>query len=241
MYNELINELPCSEQIRIMRNWFYDHFVNPIGVCPVDNYGYIFLEGGPYNAKAVLIEKYRGISIEVICKLVKELEKVSKEWEGKSDYMIDFSGDEIREIDAVEIPPIENLINNIAYLRNILDTKIDNELQNVIYNMIFVNCISILEAFLLEKSINNEEIKELKEIIWYSNKKFKKKNLNNIKEKFRINIDFLHKAVKVRDIIIHRCGSEKGEKVLVYDYNLQFLLNEIENVINSVEQDLIST
>ncbi len=85
--NEL-KELSVEEQIEVMRYWFKKHYENPVDRTPYESKegGYIYISGGPYDAREELSEEFQGMASQVaINKLVEELEEESMEWAGVPD------------------------------------------------------------------------------------------------------------------------------------------------------------
>jgi hypothetical protein len=260
------SDLSDEEQINKMREWFNANYVNPKDACIKDDYGFIFLNGGPYNAKNILAEIFSDIVEKgIIDNLTKELQKETCEWEKRHTYE-----------DTVEVfteYPIERLINNIRYLSKIIDTEIDETIQRTVFNMIHGHCISALEAFLQEEFLrqilsNEDNLKSF----YAKNKDFEKEKFSlseffsilpkekateylnsliwhklcKVKELYKctldINfpqIDFLVQMVKLRHDIVHRCGRYKdGKKVEITKLHLLKLFDEVIRLATFINDKL---
>jgi hypothetical protein len=85
-------------QKEVMREWFFQHFEDPVESCPHESSegGFQYIWGGPFDAKEVLWNEFGGdVSEEVIDDLVSQLEEQCLEWSGVptgpdfDDYLID--------------------------------------------------------------------------------------------------------------------------------------------------------
>src|SRR5258707_9388297 len=86
-----LHEADREIQIEAMRNWFGEHFEDPINL-PYNGRegGYQFIHGGPYEPRSELQDKLGGIvSEDALEELADELEDIAFEWSGRSDRDLD--------------------------------------------------------------------------------------------------------------------------------------------------------
>jgi hypothetical protein len=255
--------LSDEEQINEMRDWFNTKYANPENYCEKDDNGFIFLNGGPYNAKNVLAEIFSNIVEEgVIDNLTKELQKETCEWEKQNTYE--------DAVEAFSEYPIEKLTININYLSKILNTEIDKTIQRTVFYMIHSHCISALEAFLQEEFLrlilsNEDYLKSF----YAKNKDFEKEKfslsdffsilptekakeyLNNliwhklgkVQKLYELldikfpQIEFLFQMVDLRHDIVHRCGRKKdGKKIEITKLHLLKLFDTITELAKDINE-----
>jgi hypothetical protein len=142
-----IKKLDKDDQIQIMKNWFLSNYQNPDGEVPYDREegDYVYIYGGPYDAREELNDQFCDyVEESIIEELVEELENDCYEWSGIDfDFNTEFS-------EFPEIDPFENLKHSIDILRKLQKTNYEENVKETFLNMITVNCITILEAFLSE-------------------------------------------------------------------------------------------
>jgi hypothetical protein len=142
-----IKKLEKDDQIQIMKNWFLSNYQNPDGEIPYDKEegGYVYIYGGPYDAREELNDQFGDyVDGSLIEELVAELENDCYEWSGiYFDFNTEFS-------EVSEINPVENLKHSIDILRKLKKINCEKSAKETFLNMITVNCITILEAFLSE-------------------------------------------------------------------------------------------
>jgi hypothetical protein len=142
-----IKKLEKDDQIQIMKNWFLSNYQNPEGEIPYDKEegDYVYIYGGPYDAREELNDQFADyVDESIIEELVEELENDCYEWSGIDfDFNTEFA--EISEVD-----PFENLKHSIEILRKLQKENYEKNVKEIFLNMIAVNCITILEAFLSE-------------------------------------------------------------------------------------------
>jgi hypothetical protein len=142
-----IKKLEKDDQIQIMKNWFLSNYQNTDGEIPYDKEDgdYVYIYGGPYDAREELNDQFGDyVDGSIIEELVEELENDCYEWSG-----IDFDFDtEFAESSEVDL--LENLKHSIEILRKLRKTNCEESAKETFLNMITVNCITILEAFLSE-------------------------------------------------------------------------------------------
>jgi hypothetical protein len=142
-----IKKLKKDAQIQIMKNWFLSNYQNPEGEIPYDKEegDYVYIYGGPYDAREELNDQFGDyVDESIIEELVEELENDCYEWSGIDfDFNTEFA--EVSEVD-----PLENLRHSIEILKKLQKTNYEESTKETFLNMITVNCITILEAFLSE-------------------------------------------------------------------------------------------
>ena len=109
----------------------------------------MYIHGGPYNAEDVLISEFMGIvADDEISRLSEELEGECSEWSGISkpedydDYLLDFIG---TSEDA-----FANLEASMLNLKELFLMNHNPQLEQTLYQMLYVNAITSMEAFLSE-------------------------------------------------------------------------------------------
>jgi hypothetical protein len=171
-----------EKQIEIMREWFHENFENPVEECPFDSRegGYIYVWGGPYNAKEELeMEFGEYVNEEIIDTLVDELESECNEWSAYSynQHFEEDYEDEYLSQKSQEKTPFERFENNLKTLKQLALIEVDDENKKTMLYMIYTHTITCLEAFLSEYFIekvlsddtylksffkNNQDFKEKK-------------------------------------------------------------------------------
>jgi len=149
-----IKDFDQESQKRIMRSWFFENYENPAEHTPFESKegGYIYIWGGPYDAREELEDVFLGhVSEEAIDELVTELESECYEWSGKisSEGYDDYFYSVI--YDNYEFT--ETLKNNLNIIKGLLRIDFPHDLEQHMYNMLFVNVITILETFLSDAFI----------------------------------------------------------------------------------------
>jgi len=150
-----LNKLPKEEQIGLMKQWFFENYQNPVDECPYDSSegGYIYIWGGPYDAKEELMNEFGNtIDEAIIDDLVSELENTALEWSG-------ISTPELEPIDYLEIfktvkNPLENLKVEIKKLQDIISMNVESNNERTLYMMSYAHGVTALETFLSDYFAN---------------------------------------------------------------------------------------
>ena len=135
-------------RIRVMKEWFYAHFANPVDGTPYNSAegGYIYIWGGPYEPGEELANEFEGkVPDEDIEDLADELRDISWEWTGHPEFGDDF------DFDVGAVTPLqtyETAFNKIRQL--LLNKKISAEDKEVMSQLLYANVIAALEAFLAD-------------------------------------------------------------------------------------------
>lgn len=220
-------------QVEVMRDWFTSKYEDPAQHTPYESKegGYIYIWGGPYDAREEIEEEFAGIvSEDAIDELVSELEALSHEWTGKpsSDSYDDYFYDVISANTEFHGTLTENL-NNI---RKLFNNDIPDELSNLLNMMLFVNVITALETFLSDAFIGtvigNEQLM----------KKFVSSNSDFSARKFTLNeifdrMDHLEKEVRnyLLDLIWHNLP--KIRTIYENTFELDFP-SDIKNIYQAI-------
>jgi hypothetical protein len=176
-----IKNYTAEEQMKIMREWFHENFEDPVEECPYDSRegGYIYIWGGPYDAREELEMEFCGLVNEkIIDTLVDELESKCNEWSAYSyNQHFEDSEDEYMLQKSQDKTSFERFNNNLTTLRQLALIEVDDENKKTMLYMIYTHTITCLEAFLSEYFIekvlrddtylksffkNNQEFKERK-------------------------------------------------------------------------------
>ena len=131
-------------QKEIMEEWFRKNFEDPANETPYMDGEYFFMHGGPYDAESVLRDEFENIVPgEVIDDFIKGLAGECWEWAPAPKgifYEQGFSG-----------LPLENFAESIENIKTLLSTEIYNvrqEAHRLFYNILYVNVITAVEAYL---------------------------------------------------------------------------------------------
>lgn len=156
---QALSDEPKETQIKIMREWFYENFEDPVVRTPYESSdgGYQWIWGGPYDANEELTRKFTGtVPDSYIKELVEELAQICVEWsptEGPGDY--DY---EDLNIDIEAILSLTDYIgafsSSISDIERLLETRVDIIVQDCFYRLLFVNVITVLETYLSDTFIN---------------------------------------------------------------------------------------
>lgn len=151
---ELISE-DRESQLKMMRDWFFKHFEDPAERTPYESRegGYIWIWGGPYDAREELESDFSGIvPDDVIDELAEELSRNCWEWAptpSREDYD-DFLVEDIALITEYH----SNFTSAILDNESLLKTKVEHSVANCFYRLLFVNVITALETYLSDAFIN---------------------------------------------------------------------------------------
>lgn len=146
----------------IMREWFFENYQDPVHECPYDGKegGYQYIHGGPYLAADLLYAEFNSaVDEKVILALAEELDGLCHEWSGMSQpdiedfYMLD--------VISPNVKPAESLKLSIEDLKEMLTVTLDDKHQQKLYQMVYVNLITVLETYLAEFFITKIEHDEL--------------------------------------------------------------------------------
>lgn len=145
-----LQKLKKDTQIEIMREWFFENYEDPNNRTPYESAegGYIYIWGGPYDAREELEGEFGGYAKdEAIEELESELHDICWEWtkaESPDDYD-DF--DEIRDSE-----PLEILRSNISKVKRLIKSRsrLKADIQAINQMMVFGQLITFMETFLCD-------------------------------------------------------------------------------------------
>lgn len=144
-----------EEQVRIMEAWFRHRYEDPAHRTPYESAegGYIWVNGGPYDAREQLEEQFQGIvPDEVIEELLDKLHGECVDWApvpGPDDYDIDLY-EAVRENDKASA----TLEDALSAISSLLALSIAGPEVNVHRRLLFANVIATAETFLSDSFIN---------------------------------------------------------------------------------------
>jgi hypothetical protein len=130
-----------------MKEWFFAHYTNPLDNSPYND-GYVFIWGGPYDARRILNQEYEGtVPDEVIEELADELDEITVDWTGNPDEqtMDDYEFD--ASSSTVHRQTFDAAILTVELL---LATEMSPLLQQAFLRLLFANTITALETYLFD-------------------------------------------------------------------------------------------
>ncbi len=143
-------EVDPEKQKERMRQWFLDHYTNPIENTPYESAegGYIYIWGGPYDPQEKLNEQFAGeVPDEVIEELAAELSDITHEWTGNPDEQ---AVDEY-EFDASDVVVHRETFHvAIANVKLLLVTECEAEIMQPFLRLLYANVITALETYLFD-------------------------------------------------------------------------------------------
>ncbi len=143
-------------QIEAMRSWFFENYQDPVEETPYDSSegGYIYIYGGPYDAKQVLEDRFAGmVPDDVIDKLADDLGNQSWEWErrpGPGDY-----DDYILNTIAPPSEHITSFRSNIENIRKLVKTKVEPNQQQFFLRILFASVITAMETYFSDRFVSS--------------------------------------------------------------------------------------
>ena len=144
-----VRESDRDTQLDVMETWFRQRFEDPAERTPYESAegGYIWIHGGPYDAREELEPEFSGIvPDELINELADDLERECWQWAptpSPEDY------DEYLVQDISRITEYyHNFSGAILDLEKLIQTKVDESVSSVFHRMLFVNVITALETYL---------------------------------------------------------------------------------------------
>lgn len=141
-------------QLEAMEAWFRDNFEDPAEETPFVSQegGYIWVNGGPYDAMDELVAEFSGIVPDsIIEELANQLEGECPEWapvRKESDY--DKLLDDIARISDY----YHNFSGAISNIEKLLDTKVADSVSHYLLRLLYVNVITALETYLSDAFIS---------------------------------------------------------------------------------------
>lgn len=155
MSEEALRDADRETQLEVMESWFRERFEDPAEHTPYESAegGYIWIWGGPFDAREELEEEFSGIvPDDVIDELVEKLEGECYQWapipspDDYDNYLVDY----IARITEY----CQNFAGAILDIEKLLETQVDPSVSTVFHRMLFVNAITALETYLSDAFIN---------------------------------------------------------------------------------------
>jgi len=173
---ELLALAPPEIQKAVMRQWFFEHYEDPIESTPYDSEegGYLYIWGGPYNAREELDSEFFGtVPHEVVEELAEELEAIAWEWSGIPER--DPSDDYLVSAIQANIDPRKTADADLATIGSLLTLETSSELELPMCRLLYVNVITCLEVYLCDTFMNRVLTDdELKKRLVHKSPEFKK-------------------------------------------------------------------
>lgn len=150
--NAWIKEADYDEKIAVMLHWFSSRYQDPACDTPWvgSEGGYIFIHGGPYDARDSLHDRFGGrIQDELIEDAAQKIEEC-----GITEWAPIHSEPDYEDIFEIEIPnrdlPLEQFQQRQQDLCNLLAYPTESHLQELQFELVFSSIIAALEAYLSE-------------------------------------------------------------------------------------------
>lgn len=209
-------------QLAVMKEWFFHFFENPAENTPYETKegGYIYLWGGPYDAKEELQAEFSEIvSKDVVEELIEELESESPDWAAKPKE--ELYDDYYYGVISSNTEFHDTLSDSLTYIKKLLNSGISEELVNPLNMMLYVNIVTSIETFLSDAFIstvigNNQLMRKFVESNTdFSDRKFP---LNEIYNR----MDNIEKKIRnyLLDLIWHNLA--KIEKIYKHTLDVDF-------------------
>lgn len=144
-----------ESQLDIMEGWFRENFEDPVERTPYESAegGYIWIWGGPYDAREELEGEFADIVPEdIIDELVVKLEAECYEW-APTPSTEDYDNSLIEDLAGIT-EFYHNFAGAILDIEALLKTKVDDSVSPTFYRLLFVNVITAMETYLSDAFIN---------------------------------------------------------------------------------------
>lgn len=144
-------------QKEVVKAWFLTNYENPAEHTPYESAegGFIYIWGGPYNAKQEILEEfYEIIEEELIEEIAEELEEQEGcyDWSGtiSSDDFDDYLFETIEENTEFHSTFQQSATNTLA----LLELEVDKPLEQSLLKLLYVNVITAIETYLSDALMN---------------------------------------------------------------------------------------
>jgi len=149
-----LSALDPEQQKRIVKHWFLERYENPAENTPYESAegGYIYIWGGPHDTDEVLQSEFHEIiSEDFLRQIGGELEEEcgTDEWAsipGREDFDLD--------LDYVVSDFYPRFETSVEVVRRLLREKINENEQAAFFALLYVNAITLLEAYLSDVFIS---------------------------------------------------------------------------------------
>lgn len=150
-----LREAQPDVQHDVMEAWFRDRFEDPANRTPYESAegGYIWIWGGPYDAREELESEFSGfVPDEIIGELIDELEGECYEWAPtpRTEDYDEYVAEDIAEISEYR----RNFSFAIEDIQRLLKTEVDPTSAQCLWRLLYVNVITALETYLSDAFIN---------------------------------------------------------------------------------------
>jgi hypothetical protein len=150
--SEDIKKLSPDEQKEVAKAWFHQHYEDPAENTPYETAegGYIYIWGGPHDAREVLWSEFGGLIPEGVLELAAdelESERDITEWAsipGPEDFDLGYLASEF-------YPRFQTSVQTV---RRLLTQEIDEADKPSFFALLYANAITILEAYLSDVFIS---------------------------------------------------------------------------------------
>jgi len=154
MSEEALRDADRDTQLELIESWFRERYEDPAERTPYESSeGYIWIWGGPYDAREELQEEFSGIvPDDVIDEIVEKLEGECYQWVptlNQDDYD-NYLVDSIARITEY----YHNFEGAILNIEKLLETQVNSSVLTAFHRMLFVNAITALETYLSDAFIN---------------------------------------------------------------------------------------
>jgi len=144
-------------QKKIMKEWFLSNYENPVDHTPYESAkgGYIYIWGGPYDAKEELFSEFGEIiPEETIDEVAEELE----EQEGCTDWSGQINADDfddyLLETIAENTEFYTTFKQAITNTKALLECEVDETLEQSLLRLLYANVITVIETYLSDAFMN---------------------------------------------------------------------------------------
>lgn len=144
----VLSQLDREEQIEAMKEWFFEHYTNPVHNSPYISAegGYQYIWGGPYDAQEELEKEFGGIVPEdVIEEVADELNRTTTEWTGNADEHV---------LDEYEFEVAQSTEHRASFddalttVEAILNAEFRKDLSQPLWRQQYAAVFSALESYL---------------------------------------------------------------------------------------------
>jgi hypothetical protein len=153
---EELKTLSHSQKIEVMKTWFYKRYEDPANSMPYcSEEGYLYLNGGPFDAHEVLEDEFHKIlSEEIIQEAVDEITSGGFfYWTRTDSYDNELYPCDYDEYDAAlkNDDPHNTLEGSLDHLSALIEeSKFQDDLQDSLIKMIYCFCITAMETYLAD-------------------------------------------------------------------------------------------
>jgi hypothetical protein len=155
MPQESLRDADRDTQLEVIEYWFRERFEDPAERTPYESAegGYIWIWGGPYDAREELEGAFGDIVPEdVIDELVDKLEGECFQW-APTPSPDDYDNALIEDLARIT-EFYQNFTDAILDIEALLKTKVEDPVAPTFYRLLFVNVITAMETYLSDAFIN---------------------------------------------------------------------------------------